>query len=63
MLEVQGWHEQRLERCRIGHALILFEAADLCIAVPNLNGELALCEFLAFTQVFKQVAKGEEFFR
>jgi hypothetical protein len=51
-----------LERPRIGHTLILFETADLRIAVPNLNGELTLGEFLTFAQVFEKRAKGREFF-
>src|SRR5574341_1731803 len=63
MLKVQGWHEQGLECCHIWHALTLFETTDLRIAVPDLNSELALREFLAFAQVFEQVAKGGKFFR
>ena len=58
MLKVQGWHEQGLERGCVGHALILFETADLRIAVSHQNGELALGEFLPFEQIFEEVAKG-----
>lgn len=41
-----------------GRALILLETADLRFAVPDLNRELTLRQFLAFAQVFKQVTKG-----
>ena len=60
---MQGRDEQSSERCRIGHVLVLFDPADLCIAVPNLNGEFALGEFFTFAQIFEQVAKGGKFFR
>ena len=41
MIDVQRRHKQSHERPCIRDALILFETADLRIAVPDLNGELA----------------------
>jgi hypothetical protein len=58
---MQSRDEQSHERPRIEHALILFETADLRIAVPNLNSELALCEFLAFAQYLRSSPKVENF--
>jgi hypothetical protein len=42
--------------------LILFETADLRIAISHQYGELTLGEFFTFTQVFQQLAKRGEFF-
>ena len=61
-LDMQGGEEQSRERCYIGHALILFDTADLRIAVSNLNGEFALGEFFAPAQIFEQVTKGGKLF-
>jgi len=61
--QMQGRDKQGHQCCRIGHALILFETANLRIAVSDQKGELALGEFFLFAQVFEQVAKGGKFFR
>ena len=58
MLKMQCRNELSLEGCLIGHALILFQTANLRIAISNLNGEFALCEFFALAQIFEQIAKG-----
>ena len=63
MFQMQSRDEQSREGCRIGHALIFFETADLRIAIAHQKGELALGEFFPFAQVSKQVAKGGKFFR
>jgi len=60
VLEVQNREEPGGQGGLIGHVLALLHAAEVRVAIPDRDGQVALGEAGSAAQVFEQLAEGRE---